>query len=353
MTLDDIIEAISPAHAASMDAARLRQQRLTKPPGSLGRLEDLAVQVAGVLGAERPVIRGKALIIAAADHGVVAEGVSGYPQEVTAQMVQNFLAGGAAINAMARLAGVELTIVNAGIANPPPDQPALRNVSIGRGTDNMARGPAMSRAQAERCVQAGITLATEAANAGADLIGTGDMGIGNTTAAAAITSTITAASPGDVTGRGTGRNDKELMAKVAVIERALTVNRPDPSDGLDVLAKVGGFEIGVLAGVILGAARAKRVVVLDGFISGAAALIAHSICPTVRDYLVAGHVSAEVGHQAVLSHLALRPLLDLDMRLGEGTGAVLAMGLVESAVACLTEMATFDEAGVADREHSE
>ena len=354
MTLDDIIEAISPADAASMDAARLRQQRLTKPPGSLGRLEDVAIQVAGILSAERPVIRGKALIIAAADHGVVAEGVSGYPQEVTAQMVQNFLAGGAAINAMARLAGVELTIVNAGvnagIAGTPPDHPALRNVSIGRGADNMARGPAMSRAQAERCVQAGVTLATEAAESGADLIGTGDMGIGNTTAAAAITSTITAASPEDVTGRGTGRNDKELMAKVAVVERALTVNRPDPSDGLDVLAKVGGFEIGVLAGVILGAARAKRVVVLDGFISGAAALIAHSICPTVRDYLVAGHVSAEVGHQAVLSHLALRPPLDLDMRLGEGTGAVLAMGLVESAVACLTEMATFDEAGVADRE---
>ena len=353
MTLDHIIEGISPADAASMDAARLRQQRLTKPPGSLGRLEDLAIQVAGVLSAERPVIRGKALIIAAADHGVAAEGVSGYPQEVNAQMVQNFLAGGAAINAMARLAGVELTIVNAGIAGPLPHHPALRNVSIRRGTDNMARGPAMSRAQAEHCVQAGVTLATEVAEAGADLIGTGDMGIGNTTAAAAITATITAASPGDVTGRGTGRNDEELMAKVAVVERALTVNRPDARDGLDVLAKVGGLEIGVLAGVILGAARAKRVVVLDGFISGAAALIAHSICPTVRDYLVAGHVSAEMGHRTVLSHLALRPLLDLDMRLGEGTGAVLAMGLVESAVACLNEMATFDEAGVADREPGE
>ena len=352
MTVDDIISGIRPADAASMDAARLRQQRLTKPPGSLGRLEDLAVQVAGVLGSERPHIRGKALIIAAADHGVVAEGVSGYPQEVTAQMVQNFLAGGAAINAMASKAGVDLTIVDAGVSCLLPDHPALRNVSIARGTDNMARGPAMSRAQAEHCIQAGVALATEAADAGADLIGTGDMGIGNTTAAAAITSTITGASTGDVTGRGTGRDDEELIAKVAVVERALTINRPDASDGLDVLAKVGGFEIGVLAGVILGAARAKRVVVLDGFISGAAALIAHSICPTVRDYLVAGHVSAEPGHQAVLSHLALTPLLDLDMRLGEGTGAVLAMGLVESAVACLTEMATFDEAGVADREPS-
>ena len=292
------------------------------------------------------------MIIAAADHGVVAEGVSGYPQEVTAQMVQNFLAGGAAINAMARLADVKLMIVNAGITGPPPDQPALRNVSIGRGTDNMARGPAMSRAQAEHCIQAGITLATEAADAGADLIGTGDMGIGNTTAAAAITAPLTGASAKDVTGRGTGRDNEQFQAKVAVVEQSLNVNQPDATDGLDVLAKVGGFEIGLLAGVILGAALAKRVVVLDGFISGAAALIAYSICPTVRDYLVAGHVSAEPGHQAVLSHLALTPLLDLDMRLGEGTGAVLAMGLVESAVACLTEMATFDEAGVADREPS-
>ncbi len=191
----------------------------------------------------------------------------------------------------------------------------------------------MSREQAERCVRAGVALAREAAEPGADLIGTGDMGIGNTTVAAAITSTIAGMSARDVTGRGTGRNDDQLERKIAVVERALATNRPDAADGLDVLAKVGGFEIGVLAGVILGAAQASRIVVLDGFVWGAAALIAHSICPIVRDYLVAAHLSAESGHRAVLSHLGLRPLLDLSMRLGEGTGAVLAVGLVESAVA--------------------
>ena len=352
MSIDDIVADIKPIDDSSMEAARQRQQRLTKPPGSLGRLEELSLQAAGVLGSERPVIRRKALIITAADHGVVAEGVSGYPQEVTAQMVMNFLADGAAINVIARKASVDLTIVDAGVATPLPDHPGLRVVAIGRVTKNMARGPTMSREQAERCIRAGVALAIEAAEAGADLIGTGDMGIGNTTAAAAITATITGMSARDVTGRGTGRNDEQLERKIAVVERALATNRPDAADGLDVLSKVGGFEIGVLVGVILGAAQAGRIVVLDGFISGAAALIAHSICPTVRDYLVAAHLSAETGHRAALSHLALRPLLDLGMRLGEGTGPVLAMGLIESAVACLSEMATFDEAGVSDSEGS-
>ena len=348
MPIDDIVAGIMPVDATSMEAARQRQQRLTKPPGSLGRLEELSVQAAGVLGSGRPAIRRKALIIAAADHGVVAEGVSGYPQEVTAQMVMNFLAGGAAINVMARRVGVELTIVDAGVATPLAAQPELQVVAIGRGTKNMVRGPVMTREQAERCIRAGVVLAREAAAAGADLIGTGDMGIGNTTAAAAITATITRTPTRDVTGRGTGRDDEQLKRKVEVVEQAIATNRPNANDGLDVLARVGGFEIGVLAGVILGAAQAGRIVVLDGFISGAAALIAHSICPTVRDYLIAAHLSSESGHRAVLTHLALRPLLDLGMRLGEGTGAVLAMGLVESAVACLSEMATFDEAGVSD-----
>ena len=352
MTLDNIVADIKSIDDSSMEAARQRQQRLTKPPGSLGRLEELSVQAAGALGSGRPAIRRQALIVVAADHGVVAEGVSGYPQEVTAQMVMNFFAGGAAINVMARMASVDLMIVDAGVATPLPAHPELRVVAIGRSTRNMARGPAMSREQAERCIRPGVALAHEAAEAGADLIGTGDMGIGNTTAAAAITATITGMSARDVTGRGTGRNDEQLERKIAVVERALATNRPDAADGLDVLSKVGGFEIGVLVGVILGAAQAGRIVVLDGFISGAAALIAHSICPTVRDYLVAAHLSAETGHRAALSHLALRPLLDLGMRLGEGTGPVLAMGLIESAVACLSEMATFDEAGVSDSEGS-
>ena len=214
----------------------------------------------------------------------------------------------------------------------------------------MTRGPAMTREQAEACVAAGVRIATEAAERGADIIGTGDMGIGNTTASSAIAAAVTGKPPSDTTGRGTGRNDGEMRHKIGVVERALTVNRPDPVDGLDVLAKVGGFEIGVLAGVVLGTALARRVVVLDGFISGAAGLIAHSLSPHARDYMIAGHVSAEPGHRIVLSHLGLEPLLDLGMRLGEGTGAVLAMGLVEAAAACLAEMATFTEAGVSDRE---
>ncbi len=338
--------AIAPADPLAREAAQLRQERLTKPPGSLGRLEELSLQVAAIQGTECPVVRGRTVIVAAGDHGVVAQGVTGYPQEVTAQMVLNFLSGGAAVSVMARRAGAKLVIVDAGVATPVPEHPDLRVVGMGRGTADMTHGPAMSREQAEACVLAGVELAREAAEGGADLIGTGDMGIGNTTASSAITAAVTGRSPRETTGRGTGRNDEELAAKAAVVERALAVNRPDAGDGLDILAKVGGFEIGALAGVVLGGAVAQRVVVVDGFISGAAALIAHRLCPTVADYLVASHLSAEAGHRIALAHLGLRPLLDLGMRLGEGTGAVLAMGLVEAAAACLSEMATFDEAGV-------
>ena len=350
MTLDDVVGRIVPADPDAMRAAERRQARLTKPTGSLGRLEQLSVQLAGIFGTDRPVPRGKTVVVAAADHGVVAQDVTGYPQEVTAQMVLNFLAGGAAINAMARTAGVDLLIVDAGVAAPLPDHPDLRGLGVGRGTADFTRGPAMTRQQAEACVTAGVEIALETAEAGADLIGTGDMGIGNTTASSAIAAVTTGRPPAETTGRGTGRTDRELAHKTAVVERAIEVNRPDPGDGLDVLAKVGGFEIGVLAGVVLGGALARRVVVLDGFISGAACLVAHTLCPTVTDYVVGSHLSAEAGHRAVLSHLGLRPLLDLDMRLGEGTGSVLAMGLIEAAAACLADMATFDEAGVSDRE---
>lgn len=346
--VDSLVARIQPPDAAIRQAARQRQDRLTKPPGSLGRLEDVAVQVAAILGSERPSLRDKALIIAAADHGVVTEGVSGYPQAVTGQMVRNFLAGGAAINALARQAGVRLTIVDAGVAAPPPDHPQLRRLSFGPGTGNIARGPAMTRERAEGCILAGIELARDAADSGADLIGIGDMGIGNTTVAAAVTAAITGHSAAVATGRGTGRSDAQLDDKANVVRRALEVNRPDPGDGLDVLAKVGGYELGVLAGVILGGALASRVVVLDGFICGAAALIAHRICPTAIDFCIAGHRSAERGHALVLDHLGLEPLLDLELRLGEGSGAVLAMGLIEAAAACLAEMSTFDEAGVSD-----
>ena len=333
-----------------MRAAELRQERLVKPPGSLGRLEGLSIQVAGILGSARPVIRGKTLIVAAADHGVVAQSVTGYPQEVTAQMVLNFLSGGAAINVLARRAGVDIQVVDAGVASPLPDHPGLRVVGAGRGTADFTQGPAMTREHADLCVRAGIELALEAAEGGADLVGAGDMGIGNTTASSAIASALTGAPPAETTGRGTGRNDDELAHKARVVERALEVNSPDPLDGMDVLAKIGGFEIGVLAGVVLGGALARRVVVLDGFISGAAGLVAQSLCTHAADFMVASHLSAEQGHRVVLSRLGLSPLLDLGMRLGEGTGAVLAMGLVEAAAACLSEMATFEEAGVSAKE---
>ena len=349
MTPDEAIARIRPADPEAKRAAELRQASLTKPPGSLGRLEDLSIQLAGIFGTERPTLGGKTVIVAAADHGVVAQGVTGYPQAVTAQMVLNFLAGGAAINVMARKAGADLVIVDAGVAAPLPDHPDLRRIGMRAGTGDITQGPAMTREEAKACVDAGVGLALEEIEAGADILGTGDMGIGNTTASSAITAALTGRSPRETTGRGTGRNDEELERKIDVVARALQVNRPDPDDGLDVLAKVGGFEIGVLAGVVLGAALARRPVVLDGFISGAAGLIAHSLCADVKDYVIAAHLSAETGHRAALSHLGLQPLLDLGMRLGEGTGVVLAMGVVEAAAACLSEMATFAEAGVSDR----
>lgn len=349
MDLRETIAGIAPADAEAMRAAESRQALLTKPPGSLGRLEDLSVRLAGMQGTDRPVIRRKAIIVAAGDHGVVAQGVTAYPQEVTAQMAMNFLAGGAAISVLARQTGIDLVIVDAGIATVLPAHPALRVLGIGRGTADMTEGPAMTRGQAEACVLAGVELALEAAERGADAIGTGEMGIGNTTAASAIAAALTGRPPRETTGRGTGRSDAELAAKAAVVERGLAVNRPDAGDPLDVLAKVGGFEIGVLAGVALGGAHSGRAVVIDGFISGAAALIAHRLCSGVGDYLIAGHLSAEVGHRVVLDALGLRPLLELDMRLGEGTGAALAMGVVEAAAATLSGMATFAEAGVSDR----
>ena len=349
MTLAETLERIDPADAAAMRRAEARHRILTKPPGSLGRLEQVSVRLAGIFGTERPAIRGSAVIVAAGDHGVVAQAVTGYPQAVTAQMVRNFLAGGAAVSVMARLLGVRQIVADAGIAaDALPDHPDLRSVRAGRGTGDISRGPAMSREQAQRCLESGVALSAEGAEGGADLIATGDMGIGNTTAASAVTASMTGTPPEHTTGPGTGRTPEELRHKVAVVRRALAANAPDPADPLGVLAKVGGFEIGVLAGVVLGAACRRRAVVLNGFISGAAALLACGLCPAVRDYLIAAHRSAEPGHRAVLAHLDLDPLLDLEMRLGEGTGALLAVPIVTAAAACLAEMATFAEAGVSD-----
>ncbi len=350
ITMSQAIERIRPADADATRRAEARQLDLTKPPGSLGRLEEVSVRLAGIFGSERPQIGDKAVVVAAADHGVVARGVTGYPQEVTAQMVMNFLGGGAAVSVMCKHLDVRQIIVDAGVASDLPPYSELRSHKIGHGTNDISRGPAMSRSQAEQCIETGINLAVEVIGSGVDLIATGEMGIGNTTASSAITSAVSGRPPDDTTGEGTGRTPEELQRKIEVVREALDVNRPDPDDGLDLLAKVGGFEIGVLAGVIIGTAMSRRAVVLDGFISGAAGLIAVSLCPTARDYMIASHVSAERGHRAALAFLELDPLLDLGMRLGEGTGAVLAIPIIEAAVACLSEMATFSEAGVSDRE---
>ena len=350
ITIAQAIERIRPADADAMRRAGERQGNLTKPPGSLGRLEELSIRLAGIYGTERPSIGGKAVVVAAGDHGVVVQGVTGYPQEVTAQMVLNFLAGGAAISVMCRRLGIRQVIVDAGVAADLPDHPDLRSLKIGRGTGDISQGPAMSRDQAVQCLEAGINLAVEVIESGVDLLATGDMGIGNTTPSSAITSAVTGASASETTGPGTGRTPEELKQKAEVVQKALVVNNPNPRNGVDLLAAIGGFEIGVLAGVILGAAMMRRAVVVDGFISGAAALVADAACPSSRDYMIASHVSAEQGHRAALSFLGLTPLLDLGMRLGEGTGAALAMPIVEAAAATLSEMATFGEAGVSDRE---
>ena len=350
ITLAQALERTGGLDAGAMARAEARQGNLTKPPGALGRLEDLSIKLAGIFGTERPVIGEKAVIIAAGDHGVVAQGVTAYPQEVTAQMVLNFLGGGAAISAMCRHLGIRQIIVDAGVASDLPDVPELRTLKIGRGTDDMTQGPAMSREQAVQCLEAGINLAIEAIESGVDLLATGDMGIGNTTASSAVTAAVTHLDTEQTTGEGTGRTPEELRDKAGVVRTALSVNSPDPSDGIDLLSKVGGFEIGVLAGVIIGAAMMRRPVVIDGFISSAAALVASAVCPPSRDFMLGSHVSAERGHRAALAALELEPLFDLGMRLGEGTGAALAMPIIEAAAATLSEMATFAEAGVSDRE---
>jgi nicotinate-nucleotide--dimethylbenzimidazole phosphoribosyltransferase len=340
---------VPPLDAVAIEAARGRQARLTKPPGSLGRLEDAAVWLAGVTGAARPRLDRRAVIVMVGDHGVTAEGVSAYPPAVTAQMVRNFLRGGAAVNVLARRANARLVVVDMGVAADLPPHPALLARKIAPGTGNIARGPAMTRDDAERAVATGIEVVQAEIDRGLDVVVTGEMGIGNSTAAAAIVAAVTGLPVERVTGRGAGVTGGGWARKVAAVERALRANEPRSSDALDVLAKLGGYEIGGLAGVMIGAAVRRVPVVLDGFIAGAAALIAVGLVPTARAYLAAGHRSAEPGHRAVLDTLELEPLLDLKMRLGEGTGALLALDLLDAAVQLMDEMATFDEAGVSER----
>jgi nicotinate-nucleotide--dimethylbenzimidazole phosphoribosyltransferase len=350
MIIEDTIEQIRPLDSEAMELARRRQDMLTKPRGSLGKLEGLSVKIAGIQGTARPEIRHKCIITMAADHGVVAEKVTLYPQEVTSQMVLNFIKGGAAINVMARQIGARVTVVDMGVIGGFPADSGVACKMIDFGTANMAHGPAMSREQAVNAIESGMGIVKMEMQKGLDIIGTGDMGIGNTTASSAIFAALSGTSVLQVTGRGSGIDDGQLAHKIRVIEQALAVNKPDPDDPLDVLAKVGGFEIGGLAGVILQAAASTIPVVIDGFISTAAALIAVKLAPQVRDYLIAAHISAESGHAALLQYLELEPLLNLNMRLGEGTGAALGISLVEIAVNTLNQMTTFDEAGVSDKD---
>jgi nicotinate-nucleotide--dimethylbenzimidazole phosphoribosyltransferase len=350
--LNRTVKAIKPPDKAAMAEARARQDNLTKPAGSLGRLEELSIQLAGVQGKPSPQIEKKVIITMAGDHGVLAENIGNWPQEVTAQMVENFLNGGAGINVLARMAGARIVFVDMGVASDLKPHPQLVVRKAGYGTGNICRGPAMSSEQAMKAIETGIEIVDTEADKGLDIVGTGDMGIGNTTASAAICTVITGKPAREVTGRGTGISDEQLAHKIDVIERALAINNPDAAKPLEVLAKVGGFEIGGLAGVILGAAARRIPVVIDGFISGAAALIATALAPQAKDYLIAGHVSAESGHPVMLEFLGLKPLLNLDMRLGEGTGAALGIFLAEAAARTLNEMATFAEAGVSEGEES-
>lgn len=335
---------------AAMGAARERQLQLTKPPGSLGRLEQLSIQLAGIMGQIKPKVDEKAVIVMAGDHGVTAEGISAYPAEVTPQMVLNFLNGGAAINVLAGQVGARVVIVDMGVNASLEPHPDLLVRKIAPGTANMARGPAMTRAQAVEALQVGLAIVNELVADGVQLVGTGEMGIGNTTPSAAITAALTGASISDVVGRGTGVDDEGLSRKIGVVEKAIALNRPDPSDPLDVLAKVGGFEIAGLVGVILGAASKRVPVVMDGFITAAAALVAAQMEPAAKAYMIASHRSVEKGHQVILDELALEPLFDLDLRLGEGTGAAIAMHVIDGAARILCDMATFEDAGVSNKE---
>jgi nicotinate-nucleotide--dimethylbenzimidazole phosphoribosyltransferase len=344
--IEDYVSMIRGADIEASDAARRVQGNLTKPPGSLGKLEELSVRLAGAYGNSRPSIGAKTVFTMAADHGVTVEGVSAYPSEVTRQMVLNFASGGAAINVLARHVGADVIVVDMGVASDEDWPEHIVNRKVAMGTENLARGPAMSVKAARECLEIGAELAVQAVEGGATAVAIGDMGIGNTTAASAITSVITGKTPAEVTGRGTGIDDSSLMKKVSVIDMAIRTNSPDPSDGIDVLSKVGGFEIGGMAGVVLGAASSRVPVFLDGFVSSSAALIAAAVCPESVDFMIASHLSVEPGHAYALGHLGLNPLLDLGMRLGEGTGAALALGIAEASCRILSEMATFENAGV-------
>jgi len=345
--LETTLSQITPQDAAWRAKAKQRLDSLIMPHWALGRLMDLAMDLAGITRSVQPAVARRTIVTMAGDHGVAEEGVSKYPQEVTAQMVRGFAGGSAGINVLARVADAEVVVVDMGVKASLDDlarQGKIFSMRIGPGTQNMARGPAMTRDQAIRAIESGIEIVR--ASARTDVFGTGDMGIANTTPSTAIAALLTGLPVSSLCGRGTGIDDEQLRKKVDVIQRAIAVNRPDPADALDVLAKVGGFEIGGIAGVVLAAAARRKPVLVDGFISTAAALIAQALAPASADYAIAAHRSVEPGHRAMHERLGKEPLLDLHLRLGEGTGAALAMHLVDAARCVLTEVATFDEAHV-------
>jgi nicotinate-nucleotide--dimethylbenzimidazole phosphoribosyltransferase len=346
--LNQTISKIKPLDEEIMNEARKRQDFLTKPKGSLGKLEELSIKVAGITGKLKPVIKDKVIFTLAGDHGVTEEGISAYPKEVTPQMVYNFLRGGAGINVLAKHTNCRVVVVDMGVAEDLEPHPDLIIKKINYGTKNIAKFPAMTKDETIKSIEAGIELVENEVKKGLDILGTGDMGIGNTTPSSAIVSVITKSPPENVTGKGTGIKDDMLKNKVNVIKKAIEINKPKKDDPIDVLSKLGGFEIGGLCGVILAGAANKIPVVIDGFISGAAALVAVKICEKVKDYLIPAHLSQEPGHSIMLKYMGFAPLLDLNMRLGEGTGASLGISIVEAACRILNEMATFSEAGVSE-----
>ncbi|MDP6925279.1 MAG: nicotinate-nucleotide--dimethylbenzimidazole phosphoribosyltransferase [Candidatus Scalindua sp.] len=344
--LNNTIENIEKISIDSDGNIKTRFNKLAIPAGSLGRLEEFATIYASIKGSPDATLKHKVVFTMAGDHGVSSEGVSTFPQEVTSQMVKNFLDGGATISVLAQHVGARVVVVDCGVNADFEPVDGLKIKKVGYGTENIARGPAMSREQAIKSLEAGIESFNEELINGIDIIATGDMGIANTTPSSAIIACLTGADVSKVTGRGTGLNDSGVEKKIEVIKTAFEVNKPDPSDPIDVLSKVGGFEIGGIAGLCLAAASHRTPVLIDGFISTAAALIACAIEPKVNDYLISSHTSIENGHKIALDKLQKRAILDLDLRLGEGTGAVLAMNLIEAGVKTLTQMATFLEAKV-------
>ncbi len=346
----ETLAAIQPVDPLLLKKAQKKLDNKTKPLGSLGRLEEFARRFAAISGNLEPDTTKKIIYTFAGDHGVTEEGISAFPREVTSQMVFNFLSGGAGVNVLARHCGIEVRVVDVGVDNEFGHLTGLIRKKVARGTRNFTKGPAMERGEALAAIKVGIELAGLAKDEVVAMVGTGDMGIGNTTPSSAIIAAISGMPVWEVTHRGTGISEIALANKIRVIELGLAVNRPDPNDPLDVLTKVGGLEIAAIAGLVLGCAANRIPVVIDGFISTAGALIAAELHPHVKDYTFAAHQSVEIGHRFMLERIGLEPILDLHLRLGEGTGAALAMGLIEAGVKILKEMATFQEAGVAEGE---